>query len=263
MNRNISRQDIVDLANMVAAGYEINDNANHAIFNAIKNNRDLIDIINRDKLAEEFGAKADFRTKQKVIADVRNQRNLEAGELRRVLFNVKPSMLMQRVRTYNSNHITLKINEQEVDLVSEPIKILIENIQEEDVELEGIDYIANKVNRAIVSKIEEEILNALTTTKAASVTDAIESLTDDSQRGATFIMNLKNYLADIDTFSKLNTIVVPTQENFVVDLSKVAVNYVVDKLSFDKDVKKGTYVAGCYIRNLKAKVLEEGAVASW
>lgn len=253
-----------ELANLIAAGYQLNDTGNHAIFKAIKDNSELLDIINRDKLAKEFREKADLSTKQKVLSDVRNRRTLEAGELRRVLFNVKPSMLMQRVRTYNSNYITLKVDDKEIELTAEPVKILIENVQEEDVELEGIDYVANKVNRAIVSKIEEEILNALATTKAGSVVDAIDSLSNDSKRGATFIMSLKNYITDIDTFSKLNTIIVPTtQNNFVVDLSKVAVNYVVDKLSFDKDVKKGTYVAGCYIRNLKAKVLEEGAVASW
>ena len=261
MKNNINNNQ--DMIEFLDAYINLQDIKDHAFYKQMQEDSNINFIINRKKMIEAQREKADVLTKIKMLDDIRNQRTLEQAELRRVLFEVKPSPLMQRVRTYNSNYITLKVNENEVDLVNAPVQIVVEDIQEGDLTLEGLDYIENKMNRAIVNAIEKEILNALATTKFDDMSAAITSLSDDSQRTATFVMNLNNYVNGIETFSKLDTIIVPTQNNYVVDLSKVAVNYVVDKMLLDKDVKKGTYIAGCTIRNLKALVLELGAVASW
>ena len=102
-----------------------------------------------------------------------------------------------------------------------------------------------------------------TNNRADDLVKAIDKL-GDKHKKFTIVVNTKDYINlsnSINDLSKFEIILDDSVKNmYVANLKVVIINYVLGKLDFDLEVKKGCYNIGCTIFNLSGCIADETGV---
>ncbi len=235
----------------------------------------------QDKIREYIDAEDNAK---QLVAKLENGERLLENERLALLYNFTfNSDLINKCTNKNVNYGTVYvkgINEkgeyttlrEESLLSNNNERILVENVPRIEVIECGKSFFSQAIESEVRVKVLKKLIEILdsstlevskTNNRADDLVKAIDKL-GDKHKKFTIVVNTKDYINlsnSINDLSKFEIILDDSVKNmYVANLKVVIINYILGKLDFDLEVKKGCYNIGCTIFNLSGCIADETGI---